>query len=145
MSMLRSIRWLAAVAFAVVLTAPASAQIRERITSTQLITLLKEKGLDGTANEKGNVIVQMTGSKVVFFIQGQTMQAYFGLSGTGATLTKVNEWNKTKRFGRAYIDSDGDPCIELDYDLEGGVSDDSIKVWFDTVKLIVKSFRTHVS
>ena len=145
MSMLRSIRWLAAVAFAVVLTAPASAQIRERITATQLITLLKEKGLDGTANEKGNVIVQMTGSKVVFFIQGQTMQAYFGLSGTGATLTKVNEWNKTKRFGRAYIDSDGDPCIELDYDLEGGVSDDSIKVWFDTVKLIVKSFRTHVS
>lgn len=145
MSMLRSIRWLAAVAFAVVLTAPASAQIRERITATQLITLLKEKGLEGTANEKGNVIVQMTGSKVVFFIQGQTMQAYFGLSGTGATLTKVNEWNKTKRFGRAYIDSDGDPCIELDYDLEGGVSDDSIKVWFDTVKLIVKSFRTHVS
>ncbi|MBC7563714.1 MAG: YbjN domain-containing protein [Gemmatimonadaceae bacterium] len=143
--MLRSIRWLAAVAFAVVLTAPASAQIRERITATQLITLLKEKGLEGTANEKGNVIVQMTGSKVVFFIQGQTMQAYFGLSGTGATLTKVNEWNKTKRFGRAYIDSDGDPCIELDYDLEGGVSDDSIKVWFDTVKLIVKSFRTHVS
>ena len=145
MSMLRSIRWLAAVAFAVVLTAPASAQIRERITATQLITLLKEKGLDGTANEKGNVIVQMTGSKVVFFVQGHTMQAYFGLSGTGATLTKVNEWNKTKRFGRAYIDSDGDPCIELDYDLEGGVSDDSIKVWFDTVKLIVKSFRTHVS
>ena len=145
MSMLRSIRWLAAVAFAVVLTAPASAQIRERITATQLITLLKEKGLDGTANEKGNVIVQMTGSKVVFFIQGQTMQAYFGPSENGATLTKVNEWNKTKRFGRAYIDSDGDPCIELDYDLEGGVSDDSIKVWFDTVKLIVKSFRTHVS
>ena len=145
MSMLRSIRWLAAVAFAVVLSAPASAQIRERITATQLITLLKEKGLEGTANDKGNVIVQMTGSKVVFFIQGQTMQAYFGLSGTGATLTKVNEWNKTKRFGRAYIDSDGDPCIELDYDLEGGVSDDSIKVWFDTVKLIVKSFRTHVS
>lgn len=145
MTMLRSIRWLAAVAFAVVLTAPASAQIRERITATQLITLLREKGLEGNANDKGNVVVQMTGSKVVFFIQGQTMQAYFGLSGTGATLTKVNEWNKTKRFGRAYIDSDGDPCIELDYDLEGGVSDDSIKVWFDTVKLIVKSFRTHVS
>ena len=145
MSMLRSIRWLAAVVFAVVLTAPASAQIRERITATQLITLLKEKGLEGTANDKGNVIVQVNGSKVVFFIQGQTMQAYFGLAGTGATLTKVNEWNKTKRFGRAYIDSDGDPCIELDYDLEGGVSDDSIKVWFDTVKLIVKSFRTHVS
>lgn len=145
MSLTRSFRWFVALASSVVLAAPASAQIRERITAAQLTTLLKEKGLEGTTNEKGNVIVQMHGSKVVFFIQNQTMQAYFGLSGTGATLTKVNEWNKSKRFGRAYIDAEGDPCVELDYDLEGGVSDDSIKVWFDTVTLIVRSFRAHVS
>ncbi|HYW52084.1 MAG TPA: YbjN domain-containing protein [Gemmatimonadaceae bacterium] len=145
MSVLRTIRWFAVLAFAVVLAAPASAQIRERITSAQLQSLLKEKGIDITSSDTGKVVTQLNGSKVVFFISGQTMQAYFGLSGTGATLTKVNEWNKKKRFGRAYIDADGDPCVELDYDLEGGVSDDSIKVWFDTVKLVVRSFRTHVS
>lgn len=141
----RSIRLLVVLACAALIAVPASAQIREKITAAQLTTLLQEKGLEGTTNDKGNVIVQISGSKVVFFIRGQTMQAYFGLTGTGATLTKVNEWNKSKRFGRAYIDAEGDPCVELDYDLEGGVSDDSIKVWFDTVKLIVRSFRTHVS
>lgn len=36
-------------------------------------------------------------------------------------LEKMNEWNRRKRFGKAYLDSDGDPCINLDVDLDGGV------------------------
>jgi Putative bacterial sensory transduction regulator len=146
MSVFRSLRLVAVAAFALVLVAPLSAQQnRERITAEQLTGLLRDKGMEGQVNERGNVIVQANGSKVVYFIQGQTLQAYFGLTGTSANVTLVNEWNKSKRFGRAYIDADGDPCVELDYDLEGGVSDESIKVWFDTVNLIVRSFRTHVS
>ena len=146
MSVMRSLRWLAVAAVALVLAGPVSAQqMREKITAEQLTGLLRDKGLEGTVNEKGNVIVQNNGSKIVFFISNQTMQAYFGLRGTSATITTVNEWNKSKRFGRAYIDSDGDPVVELDYDLEGGVTDDSVKVWFDTVTAIVKSFRTFVS
>lgn len=146
MSVMRSLRWLVVATVALMFAAPVSAQqMRERITAEQLIGLLKDKGMDGTANERGNVVVQNNGSKIVFFVSGQTMQAYFGLTGTSANVNVVNEWNKTKRFGRAYIDADGDPCVELDYDLEGGVSDDSIKVWFDTVSAIVRSFRTHVS
>jgi len=146
MSVLRSLRWLSVATVAVMLAGPVSAQqMRERITAEQLTGLLRDKGLEGTVNDKGNVVVQVNGSKIVFFISNQTMQAYFGLRGTTANLNAVNEWNKTKRFGRAYIDNDGDPCVELDYDLEGGVSDDSIKVWFDTVTAIVKSFRTQVA
>jgi len=146
MSLARSFRWLAVAAVALVLSsAPASAQMRERITAEQLAGLLRDKGLQGTVNEKGNVLVTANGSKILFLISGQTVQAYFGLSGTSANMHTVNEWNKAKRFGRAYIDGDGDPCVELDYDLEGGVSDESIKVWFDTVTAVVKSFRTAVS
>lgn len=143
---LRPLRWLTIAAVALFAAAPVSAQqMRERITAEQLAGLLRDKGMEGQVNEKGNVIVQANGSKVVYFISGQTMQAYFGLRGTSANVNTVNEWNKTKRFGRAYIDAEGDPCVELDFDLEGGVSEDSIKVWFDTVNLIVKSFRQHVS
>lgn len=142
----RSLRWFAVAAVALVLAGPVSAQqTRERITAEQLTGLLKDKGLEGQVNERGNVIVTANGSKIVFFISGQTLQAYFGLSGTSANVTTINDWNKSKRFGRAYIDGDGDPCVELDYDLEGGVTDDNIKVWFDTVTAIVRSFRTHVS
>lgn len=146
MSAMRSLRWFAVVAVALMLAGPASAQqMRERITAEQLTGLLRDKGLEGKVNENGNVIVQVNGSKIVYFIKDQTMQAYFGLRGTSANVNSINEWNKSKRFGRAYIDGDGDPCVELDFDLEGGVSEESIKVWFDTVNLIVRSFRTHVS
>ncbi len=146
MSLMRSLRWLAVAAVALVLAGPVSAQqMRERITAEQLTGLLRDKGMEGKVNERGNVIVETNGTKIVFFISGQTLQAYFGLTGTKANVTSVNEWNKTKRFGRAYIDGDGDPCVELDYDLEGGVTDDNVKVWFDTVTAIVRSFKTHVS
>jgi len=146
MSFARSFRWLAVAAVALVLTsAPAAAQMRERITAEQLAGLLRDKGLQGTVNEKGNVLVTANGTKILFLISGQTVQAYFGLSGTSANVNTVNDWNKSKRFSRAYIDGDGDPCVELDYDLEGGVSDESIKVWFDTVTAVVKSFRSAVS
>lgn len=146
MSVMRSLRWFAVAAVALVLAGPVSAQqMRERITAEQLTGLLRDKGMEGQVNERGNVVVQTNGTKIVFFISGQTMQAYFGLTGTSANVQTVNEWNKSKRFGRAYIDADGDPCVELDYDLEGGVSDESIKVWFDTVSAIVRSFKAHVS
>ncbi len=146
MSVMRSLRWLAVAAVALVLAGPVSAQqMRERITAEQLTGLLRDKGMEGKVNERGNVIVETNGTKIVFFISGQTLQAYFGLTGTKANVTSVNEWNKTKRFGRAYIDGDGDPCVELDYDLEGGVTDDNVKVWFDTVTAIVRSFKAHVS
>ena len=146
MLVIRSLRWLAVAAVALVLAGPVSAQqMRERITAEQLTGLLRDKGMEGKVNERGNVIVETNGTKIVFFISGQTLQAYFGLTGTKANVTSINEWNKTKRFGRAYIDGDGDPCVELDYDLEGGVTDDNVKVWFDTVTAIVRSFKTHVS
>ena len=143
---MRSLRWLAVAACAIVLAAPVSAQqTRDRITAEQLTGLLRDKGMEGKVNERGNVVVSNGGSKIVFFISGQTMQAWYGLGGTNATVNTVNEWNKTKRFGRAYIDAENDPCVELDYDLEGGVSDDSIKVWFDTVTAVVRAYKTMVS
>jgi hypothetical protein len=122
-----------------------SGQVRDRIDAQQLNGLLRDKGLNGTINERGNIVVESNGSKIVFFISGQTLQAYYGLSGSKANVNTVNEWNKSKRFGRAYIDGDGDPCVELDFDLEGGVTDENIKVWFDTVTAIQRSFRAHVS
>ena len=143
---MRPLRWFTVAAVALVLAGPVSAQqMRERITAQQLSGLLRDKAMDGEVNANGNVVVNANGAKIIFFISNQTLQAFYGISGTKATVYTVNEWNKSKRFGRAYIDGDGDPCVELDYDLEGGVSDEAIKVWFDTVTSIVRTFKTYVS
>lgn len=36
------------------------------------------------------------------------------------TLEKLNSWNSGMRFARAHRDSDGDPIIQMDIDLEDG-------------------------
>lgn len=36
------------------------------------------------------------------------------------TLDAMNTYNKEHRWGRAYLDKDGDPAIEFDLDLEAG-------------------------
>ena len=50
------------------------------------------------------------------------------------TLATINEWNHGNRFGRAYIDKEGDPGIMMDVNLDkGGMSTslfrDNLEVW----------------
>jgi hypothetical protein len=48
----------------------------------------------------------------------RSVQFFSGYSGTGATLTTINEWNKTKRFARAYLDEEGTAWLEMDIDMD---------------------------
>lgn len=50
------------------------------------------------------------------------------------SLEQVNEYNRSQRFGRAYLDKEGDPNLEMDVDLDdGGMSAalfiDNIEFW----------------
>lgn len=33
---------------------------------------------------------------------------------------QINEWNRANRFGRAYLDDEGDPWVEMDVNMEAG-------------------------
>ena len=50
----------------------------------------------------------------------ETVQFYAGYTDSKMDAAKLNDWNRTKRFGRAYIDSVGDPAVEMDIDLAAG-------------------------
>lgn len=64
-----------------------------------------------------------------------TVQFHSGYKAkTPVDLTKLNEWNRTKRFGRAFLDKENDPILEMDLDLDdGGLSRalfiDNIEFW----------------
>jgi hypothetical protein len=64
----------------------------------------------------------------------ETVQFYAGYTDSKMDAVKLNDWNRTKRFGRAYIDSVGDPAVEMDIDLaDGGMSralfEDNYEFW----------------
>jgi len=59
-------------------------------------------------------------------------------------LAMINRWNREHRFSRAYLDDENDPIIEMDVNLEFGVSrrnfDDTFGVW----SAILSSFASYV-
>ena len=42
-------------------------------------------------------------------------------------LEKVNEWNRDTRFGKLYVDADGDLVLEYDVNLIGGISERTLE------------------
>lgn len=77
----------------------------------------------------------------------QTVQFYAGFKANGSVpIARMNEWNRTKRFSRVYIDNEGDPVIELDLDLDdGGMSralfEDNLEFWV----AVLPAFRSFVA
>ena len=74
-----------------------------------------------------------------------TITFYAGWTGSKAKVQQINEWNREKRFSRAYIDKDGDPVIEFDVNLDdGGMSQalfiDNVQFW----EAAIGGFTKHV-
>ena len=69
----------------------------------------------------------------LLFFAGWNTEEDFPLSAT-------NEWNRTSRFGRAYVDDQGDPVVELDLLLAGGVTMQTIKEYMNVFTETVMSF-----
>ena len=60
-----------------------------------------------------------------------TIQFWTWLDAPSDPLGAVNTWNRDFRFGKAFIDADGDVIIEWDVNLWGGVSPRNLDDTFD--------------
>ena len=72
------------------------------------------------------------------------LQAYYGISTSGITYERINEWNRTKRLSRAYLDSDNDPILEADLLANGGLTTENVTEFFRIFMLSVDSFRSFI-
>lgn len=59
------------------------------------------------------------------------------------SLDSINAWNRTKRYGRAYLDRVGDPMVEADMDVEG-VTQQAIEEFIRTFRTVLKAYVDHV-
>jgi opacity protein-like surface antigen len=51
------------------------------------------------------------------------IEIYAGFSGgRRMPLERINGWNARTRYARAFLDEDGDPALQMDISLQGGVS-----------------------
>lgn len=124
-----------------------AAENYSQITDQQLIGILTEEGFSPKLTKPNVIALKMEGRSVGFFIaEGNgNIQAYAGFKSPKASLSRINTWNKSKRYSRAYMDDDGDPAIELDLDLAGGVTKERIADYIRTVSLSVSAFAGSIS
>jgi putative sensory transduction regulator len=54
------------------------------------------------------------------------IQFYSGFTKPGIAERQISEWNRTKRFGKAYLDKDGDTRLEMDMDVRHGANTEAI-------------------
>jgi len=69
---------------------------------------------------------------------------YTAFSGVQPDAEAINRWNAGKRFGRAYLDSDGDAAVEMDVVLEFGISRANLDANFAVWRLVMNQYARHV-
>lgn len=62
----------------------------------------------------------------------------------GMTYEKVNEWNRGWRFGKVYLDDENDPFMELDVNIEYGVTHENLADTIDWWLVAMGNFEEFI-
>lgn len=118
--------------------------VTDDLTATQAERILKDFEIEFEELDNGAYIFEVDDLKMIFFNRGKTLQLYSVFRDAKVTMSRINEWNKTTRFAKAYLDSDNDPALEGDLELTGGVTIKNIKEWMKTYVACLRKFKEHV-
>jgi len=131
---------------AVEVRAAAIDDVVDTVSIDDLAELMEGEGYAVEVNNENFVQWKVDGYRCQVFVadDSQAVQFHVSFSDGNATLKKVNLWNATKRFSRTYLDEDGDPHLELDLDLAGGVTRERIVDYLRTCKVSLATWCDEV-
>lgn len=95
---------------------------------------------------------RMDGTQYMVFFYGceagrncTNIQFQAGWVNTGAiTQDRIHAWNSENRFGKAMLDAEGDPVIQWDVNLFGGVSRANLDDTLDWWRVVLETFESHL-
>lgn len=145
-------------ALAMALTTPAQAELVSAENPQAIAALLASQGLptDLKTPSGESPYIESKHSALKFLVlfmncndakrNCKTIQFYMGFKDAkDVTLDKLNDWNKEKRFARAYRDDEGDPVLEMDVDLDfKGIPRENVGEAVNTWKALMEAFQTHI-
>ncbi len=62
----------------------------------------------------------------------------------GVTPETINEWNRAKRFGKAFLDVENDPVIQMSVNLDFGVTGGNFEDTVDWWRVVLGQFEEDV-
>ena len=96
---------------------------------------------------QAKIVARVDGISYVAFFQNcssprvcDDINLYAGFLDVKPSQERINAWNASKRFGRAYIDPVGDAAIEMDINLKNGISPANLSASFAIWRLILRQF-----
>ena len=73
------------------------------------------------------------------------LQLYYGLTGYELDVADLNEWNRTKRLSRGYLDSVDDPVLEADLLANAGYTPRQFLEWIEVFLYSAAEFRAFIT
>jgi hypothetical protein len=124
------------------------------VTKEEMAAALKERGFAArsSTDQQGDPLIESAfeGTKfAVYFFEcskGRCASIQFaaGFVKKAVTAAKLMEWNRDKRFGRTYLDKEGDPWVEMDADVEHGATTESVVNDVGRWVAVLKEFRSFI-
>jgi hypothetical protein len=150
-------KWVPLAAFAAAWALPVQAQMVRAQDPASLVRALQSAGYAARlgTDKVGDPMITSGASGTTFQIffynctsnrQCATVQFHSGYNlRSPVSLERINEWNRTQRFGRAFLDKENDPILEMDVDLDdGGLSTplfiDNLEFWAS----VLGNFERHI-
>ena len=135
---------LAALVFAFASVGPAAA---ERLTAFQIMDILGDEGYPVQQYDTDMVAVVVGDQVILVGVDTMDGDVSYITYLPDVSLREMgyeflNEFNNAVKFGRAYVDGDGDIAIQMDRNAVGGVSAENIVSDFEVFLLLVSKFMT---
>ena len=125
----------------------AEESMKKQYSDDELISILQDDGYRAVELMEERIInIKVDGQMYVLYIYDDNdLQLYYGLTGYSITPEVVNEWNKTRRLSRAYLDEDNDPVLESDLLANAGITPKQITEWVSVFLGSSQAYRQHVN
>lgn len=116
-------------------------------SAVDMATILENEGYGSVHVEGNRVSFKAEGSGYLLILyDGGDLQLFYGLSGVRITPAHVNEWNRTRRLARAYIDTSGVPVLESDLPSFAGLNAEMVTGFVRLfVQTLAPEFRSFVT
>jgi hypothetical protein len=122
----------------------------------QIVSIIQALGFQARLDKDntGDPLIKSSSNGVDFSIyfygctknkRCQSLQFIAGYNlSKGTTLEVLDDWNEKKRFASAYLDDENDPFLQMDANLEGGVSQANFEKTFDLWQSLKGEFEDHI-
>jgi hypothetical protein len=117
-------------------------RVLRALSDRDLITLAERLGHAATPLERG-VLVAFGDlkSRLSFNPEHKVLSFVSHFSGYSSGWELVNAWNRDHRFGRVFIDAEGDLALETELDLEPGVRLEALVSWARSYGVLLTLFH----